>query len=774
MAIRSISRRVARRLGAGGTGPQLWRRLDRLARFCQEAAGAPDQATVFRLAAQAAAEVLQAKGAAILSIDASAGRFRVAASVGVDPEAVAGWVAGQESGLAGRALELGRVVEGPAQGSSGPAPLDSRAIWPGRRILCAPMLARGRQGVGVLVASTARGRSVPGGLRRQLAVLLADLTAAAAERALLASEGRDLYLSGIRSLVAAIDARDPSARGHSQRVAFYSRRIAEVMGMSPGWVERVELAALLHDVGKIGVADSVLRKPGPLEPAERAVMMAHVELGARIVAANRALADLVPLVRHHHEWYSGGGYPDGLKGDAIPPGAAIISVADAFDTMTTGRPYRKASTLEEAMAELQRCAGTQFHPEVVKALVRVLEEDEAAGAAYLFQLRGWRWESGEPDEPPARGEPATVTDGAGGRSPAPGGDGPSLEGAQVLSPPHDQAGRITPVHTKQLAALYRLAQAMRDILDLPSLLQHVLRIIETELGFRDCAVFLVDEQTDELTLVAASGAFGGLEGLRLGKDQGVNGWVATHGLPVLVPDVSREPRYHPGPPSTRSEVVVPMMAGSRVIGTLTVDSSRLNAFRVEEVQLLTTIAQQAAVAVEVAQLHERSRRAALRDGLTELYNHRHFYERLEEELERAARFGHGLQVALGDVDRLKDVNDNLGHLAGDAVLVELARVLKANSRRYDMLARYGGDEFAIIMPQTDRQGALSAIERLDRAIASATFNWHGVELELPRISWGLAGFPEDGRRSSELVAAADARMYQAKRRRAFEEGGPVR
>lgn len=775
MAIRSTSGRVAPGLRAGVTGPQLWRRLDRLVRFSQEAAGAPDQATVFRLAAQAAMEVLQAKAAAVLSVDASAGRFRVAASVGVDPEAVAGWAADQRGGPAGRALELGRVVEGPAHAAPRPGSSDAGAVWPGRRLLCAPMLARGRQALGVLAASTAGGRSLPGGLRRQLAVLLADLAASAAERAHLASEGRELYLSGIRSLVAAIDARDPSARGHSQRVAFYSRRIAQAMGMSPAWVERVELAALLHDVGKIGVADSVLRKPGPLEPAERAVMMAHAELGARIVAANPALADLVPLVRHHHEWYSGGGYPDGLKGDAIPLGAAIISVADAFDTMTTGRPYRKASTLEEALAELQRCAGTQFHPEVVKALVRVLQEDEAAGAAYVFQLRGWRWETGESEEPPAAsGEPPATVQGAAGGGPGQGGEAPRLEGAQVVSPPHDQAGRITPVHTKQLAALYRLAQAMRDILDLPSLLQHVLRIIETELGFRDCAIFLVDEQTDELTLVAGSGAFAGLEGLRLSKDQGVNGWVATHGLPVLVPDVSREPRYYPGPPSTRSEVVVPIMAGSRVIGTLTVDSSRLNAFSVEEVQLVTTIAQQAAVAVEVAQLHEQARRAALRDGLTELYNHRHFYERLEEELERAARFGHGLQVALGDVDGLKDVNDNLGHLAGDAVLVQLARVLKSNSRRYDLLARYGGDEFAIIMPQTDRQGALAAIERLDRAIASATFDWYGVELELPRISWGLAGFPEDGRRASELVAAADARMYQAKRRRAFEGGGPVR
>lgn len=908
---------------------ELLQGLERFTRFSREAAAAPDEVAVFRLAVRAAMDVFRAAHAAILGIDGRAGRFRVAAAVGLDPLTVERFSLGLDEGLAGRALQLRRPVESAVKSDPRFVTFD----WQTdrfERALCVPMFLRDRQPVGVLSLG---GRFPFGTVQQQLALTLANLTAAAVEntrllsdsrrtlsrleavleaarsiqsmvgldetlrcivedavrvvsgaecgvlmlleqndklavkaqvgypdaeldslrlgpgegyagqvlqrrrpmifrrlqgsrlaeplsrqlpansqalgvksavgapvllgnrilgvlavesrtsedafseadlevltglashaaiaveRARLVEQRRELYLSGVRTLVAAIDARDPSARGHSDRVAFYSRRVAEAMGMSPSWVERVELAALLHDVGKIGVTDLVLRKTGPLEPAERAVMMAHVELGAQILSANRALKDLVPLVRHHHEWYSGGGYPDGLKGDAIPLGAAIISVADAFDTMTTGRPYRAASTLEDSLAELERCAGTQFHPEVVRALFRALKEDEAKGAAYVFQLRAWQWEAGEAAQ--AAETPQTETPGE--RQP----EAPSLRGAHVVSPPQEQAGRITPVQTKQLSALYRLAQAMRDVLDLPQLLQHVIRIIQSELGFQDCCVFLVDAETDELSMAAAAGAFSGLEGLRLKKDQGVSGWVATHGLPVLVPDVSQEPRYYPGPPSTRSEVVVPMIAGARVIGTLTVDSTRLNAFSVEEVQLLTTVAQQAAVAVEVAQLHEQARRAAMRDGLTDLFNHRRFYERLEEELERAGRYGHGLVVALGDVDRLKDVNDNLGHLAGDAVLVELARALRANSRRYDVLARYGGDEFAIIMPQTDRQGALVAIERIDRAVAKASFNWYGVNLELPRISWGLASFPEDGRRSSELVAAADQRMYLAKRERAY-------
>ena len=682
-----------------------------------------------------------------------------------------GAVLREQRGLIFHGLPPPARQDGPAAARSAVAV----PIWLGSRV------------AGVLAVANLRDPAAFDDDDLQVLAGLASHASIAIDRNRLYEQRRNLYLSGVRSLVAAIDARDPSAGGHSDRVAFYSRRIAQTMGMSPDWVERVELAALLHDVGKIGIADSVLRKPGPLGPGERAVMMSHVELGAMILRANQALADLVPLVRHHHEWHAGGGYPDGLAGDAIPLGAAIISVADAFDTMVTGRPYRPALPLDEAIAELRRCAGTQFRPDVVEALVRALEADERAGAPYVDSLRrgsaqlgtaggaapdltaasggGWPEPAGgayEPGPPP----PSPPAGAQGRPAPVEGGTGPSpVDGGIVPVSSGSAAGRITPMQTRELAAMYRMAQVVRDIVDLPMLLRHIVRIVEQELQMPDCGLFLVEEDTSALVLAAAAGALAEFEGLRLRADQGINGWVARHGVTALVPDVSREPRYYPGPLTTRSEVVVPLVAGGKVLGTLTVDRPNLNGFAVEEVQALQQTAQQAAVAIEVAKLHEQARRAALRDGLTDLFNHRYFYERLEEEMERAGRYGYGLQVAIGDVDGLKDVNDNLGHLAGDAVLVQLSRLLRQHSRRYDIVARYGGDEFGIIMPQTDRAGALQALQRLDRAISRATFGWYGVELQLPGISWGLASFPEDGRRSTELVASADARMYLSKRQR---------
>ncbi|WP_324717076.1 diguanylate cyclase [Carboxydochorda subterranea] len=714
--------------------------LQGLAGLVRRAAQASDEGAVWGVLGEVAARVLGAGTVWVALPSEGTGQWQVVACSeppeGGTPGAANLGAALQS--LVTLAVRRGRTVEcrpPPSRGLGSRAP--ALRLRSSEAYLCVPVFVEGRARA-VLVMPAGKGRGRAGG-RKARAQLLAELAGSIVEQTLRAKAERETAQAGIRALVAALEAREPAARGHGQRVASTALLLARAMGLDEAKARRVEMAALLHDVGKLGVPDAILAKPGPLEPAERVAVVAHPEMGARIVAEVAGWQDLAPMVRHHHEWYGGGGYPDGLAGDAIPLGAAIIGVAEALDAMTTERPYRPARRVEEALEEIGRCAGTQFHPEVVDALHRVMER------------------RAEPPEaaPLADGEPV---------SPGAGAEGP-LQGARVIGLPPPEAGCITPVHLKELAALYRLAQAMRDVLDMPALLFRVLDIIESELGWRDCCIFLVEPGSEDLTMAAASGAFSGWEGLRLRRGQGMNGWVAAHGVPVLVPDVTREPRYVPGPASTRSEVVVPVSAGGRVIGTLTVDAPVVHAFSLEQVQAIAAVAHQAAVAVEVAQLHQQVRRAAIRDGLTGLFNHRHFYERLEEELERAARYGYGLHVAIGDVDGLKGVNDSLGHLAGDKVLAELARLLRQHSRRYDVVARYGGDEFAVIMPQTDRQGALAMTRRLDGAAREAVLAWQGRLFPLPTVSWGLAGFPEDGHRPAELVAVADTRMYLAKRER---------
>ena len=184
-------------------------------------------------------------------------------------------------------------------------------------------------------------------------------------------EMRDMFTQTIGALAAAVDKRDPYTALHSHRVKTISVDIGRVMRVSDGELEALEWGGLLHDVGKIGVPDDVLKKPERLTRDERMIMNSHPVLGAEIIAPVARLAAELPIIRHHHEWYNGSGYPDRLIGDEIPKLARILHVADAFEAMTAARPYRMTPlSPEEALAELRKFAGVQFDPVVVDAFVQ--------------------------------------------------------------------------------------------------------------------------------------------------------------------------------------------------------------------------------------------------------------------------------------------------------------------------------------------------------------------------------------------------------------------
>jgi HD-GYP domain-containing protein (c-di-GMP phosphodiesterase class II) len=183
-----------------------------------------------------------------------------------------------------------------------------------------------------------------------------------------ATENRELFLGSIRMLAAAIDEKDPYTRGHSGRVAKYSMLIGKELGLSADELDRLRISALLHDVGKIGVDDRVLKKPGSLTPEEFDLMKQHPTKGANIMRPVAQLKEMLPGIELHHEHVDGRGYPHGLRGEAIPLMARIIAVADTLDAMTTDRPYQTAMELEFALAQIRRLAGTKFDPAVVDAL----------------------------------------------------------------------------------------------------------------------------------------------------------------------------------------------------------------------------------------------------------------------------------------------------------------------------------------------------------------------------------------------------------------------
>ncbi|HPA96001.1 MAG: HD domain-containing protein [Acidobacteria bacterium] len=195
-----------------------------------------------------------------------------------------------------------------------------------------------------------------------------------------ATANERLFISSIRAFAAAIDAKDPYTRGHSERVATLSRAIARHLGQSEEFQQRLWIGALLHDVGKIGIEDRVLKKGGVLTAEEYEEMKRHPTVGADILAPIEPLRDMLPAVRWHHENWNGRGYPDGLRGEEVPLMARIVAVADCFDAITTNRPYQKAYEPPYAVATITKLAGTRFDAKVVTAFLRAYEAGEIAGA----------------------------------------------------------------------------------------------------------------------------------------------------------------------------------------------------------------------------------------------------------------------------------------------------------------------------------------------------------------------------------------------------------
>lgn len=238
---------------------------------------------------------------------------------------------------------------------------------------------------------------------RDLLTAVAKQAAVAIERVFLIDRLQSMFIGSIKTLVTAIEAKDVYTFGHSDRVTSFALEVAEELGFSDKELENIELAGLLHDVGKIAVKEAILRKEGQLTPEERKAILTHPEWGAKIVSNINSpnIDEVVKIVRHHHERWDGSGYPDGLKGEETPAAARLLAVADAFDAMTSDRPYRRKFVAKEVLDELRKCAGVHFDPAVINALfrrytrgrigVRDAPEGEPGGtSATVGPLERWR------------------------------------------------------------------------------------------------------------------------------------------------------------------------------------------------------------------------------------------------------------------------------------------------------------------------------------------------------------------------------------------------
>ncbi len=690
---------------------------------------------------RALANLLDAEKTAVRFLDESDTTLTLAARFGLSERLVeALFRAPAESGEHGVALRTRDCVLTVDLRQAPPDPIRDALLAEGVVANCTvPIIGKGRSPLGVLNAAWSVPHH-PSAEEIELARTYANYAAAAIENARLYNRTRELYLAGVQSLAATVDARDAYTHRHSRNVAFYAREMARELGLEQGEVEAVELAALLHDIGKIGISDAILGKPGKLSSSEISVMITHAKRGAEILSVNVALAALVPLVKHHHEWYNGSGYPDRLAGEAIPLGATIIAIADAFDTMTSDRAYRRARTLAAACQELRRSAGRQFNPAAVDAFMRALERDAAVDAPYLRPLR-------------ERGTTNFTT-----------GLLTLAESEQHTSPPSEGgAGQISPQQLKELNVLHHLARSVSTITDLDRFLDSVVRLIKQELGYPDCAILLREENTPELIVRALSGFGVALLGRRFREEGNLLGQALAQGGVQNVPRIADDARHTAWLPANRSALLAPLINAGQPIGAIVIESPREATFTPDDELALEMIATQLAAGIAVARLHDREKRAAITDGLTGVYNHRHFYQRLEQELAAAETRGWPLTVLIMDLNGLKALNDTHGHLAGDTALRIVAGVLRAVTREDDTVARYGGDEFAVLLPSVTADDAEQLLLHLRAQLREHRVSGESGAGTMPlAVAAGVATYPTDGLRAAALVAAADERMYAQK------------
>jgi len=593
-----------------------------------------------------------------------------------------------------------------------------------RTAISAPMVARDH----VLGAITVIG---PGLREADLPAVnaFANQTAAAIEAARLLAEARGAEEAMVQTLGAAIELRDQS--GH--HVSSHTRLLevfAQHLTLDATVRRRLRHTILVQDLGKLGIPDAILRKRSRLAPEERAVMMAHPVHSADILERFPPLAHLAPLVRAHHEWFNGDGYPDGLKGDAIPFETRVVSLVNAFFSITFDLAGFTIADLPAALEELQGFAGVGLDPTMVPRFVQLFRDAAASRPDWYTTLL------------------AEMVEGHGSLAPS------SSRHRDVLSV----------ADSRELRIVHRVAQEIGAVLELEVLLKRIVDIVRDVSGY-DRVSLVLPTELGTLRVGASSAQSASVADPNEPATNGVTEWVFTHGQPLIVPDVTRDPRYVGKDPTVRSELAFPLGIRGRVIGVLDAESQSPDAFTQADITLMSAVGSQLAASMEAAQMHDLLKREATRDPLTRLANRRVLLERMEQQIAHAERRNEPFSVVFIDVDQLKTVNDTHGHLAGDALLREVAAALLEAVRGEDLVARFGGDEFVVLLPATQTDPAQVVGTRIKEAIRRHRFLAASQRTIIPGVSLGIATYPMHGSTPEQLLTAADKTLYAQKQRK---------
>jgi diguanylate cyclase (GGDEF)-like protein/putative nucleotidyltransferase with HDIG domain len=557
-----------------------------------------------------------------------------------------------------------------------------------------------------------------------------------------AEEIAALHLRTIEALSLAIEAKDHTTHDHLRRVQLYAVEIAKDLGLDEAQMNAIRAASMLHDIGKLAVPENILSKPGRLTPEEFEKMKIHPLVGAEILDRVQFPYPVVPIVRSHHEKWDGTGYPEGLKGEAIPVGARILSAVDCFDALASERPYRRAMSPEEAMLNLSGEKARSFDPRVVEVMEHRYRELEAMVNSMETERR--------------RLDIAPKID----RNVAP--------SSGYAEAPNEAEVRAASFLTSIISArqeaqlLFELAQTLGNSLSLRETLSVVASRLK-QMVPHDAIVFYVCQDGLLLPEYAHGVDYDIFSTLRIPRGEGLSGWVALNEKPISNGNPAAE-TLHTGVPSRvttlQAALSVPLRGHDGVAGVLTLYGREKNCFTKEHLRMLLAASSKLGLSVENALQYEKAQSTASTDFLTGLPNARSICQHLEKELARIRRSKKPLAVLLCDLNGFKKVNDTFGHLTGNKLLQEIAVKFRSSCRDYDQVGRLGGDEFVFVLPEVTIDTVPEVHARLSRAVQEAS---RSVCPEMiVSVSVGSSFYPTDGATGEELLSEADRSMYDVK------------
>ena len=543
-----------------------------------------------------------------------------------------------------------------------------------------------------------------------LALLAARLPA----RARRDSSTDHVHASLVEALASAIDAKNDPSGKRLQRRRAWAAALGEAIGLPPSDLEALRTASLLLDVGQLAVPDHILFKPGPLSVEEFHKIRIHPQVSAGLIETVPLPRAVSEFVRSHHERWDGKGYPDGLAKEAIPAGARVLAVVDNYDALVSERPYRDRLTRDAAIAVLREEEGKSLDPSLVERFVTLL---------------------------------------------------PTLEGTPPNDTTVDRALVSIVSARREDVALFEISQAITAGLGVEGTAQLLAQKLRRVIPYSSAALYLYDPSRRTFKSAFTEGIEAEmLATVEIGADTGMFGQSLREQRAVANVDPQTCMDGHAAT-RLRSSIVCPLYDEQNdLVGALAIFHVTPSCYTQDECRLMEIVARQAGPVVSHTLQLSRAQEEALTDPLTGLPNTRFLWMHLTQELARAARQASRLALLLIDVDDFKSVNDKEGHPVGDLALRELATVLRQAVRPYDVCARYGGDEFVIMLPECGREEAEERLRDLQSAIKR-----HAVRLGDGRtfslaVSIGAAVFPRDGDSSEALLAAADARMYRDKHR----------